>query len=72
MTRGVVNAELIEDEFGNALGGSEIGFPAMCLCTFFEQLDELLSVPLINFRVRTLVPVVVRAFQTFYSLFFQR
>jgi len=59
VTEGILDAELIEDKFGNALGGPEVCFPAVSLCAFFEQLDELLSVLIVKFWVRALVSVSV-------------
>jgi len=64
VTWSVLDAELVFDEFGNALGGPEIGFPAVSLCPLFEQLDELLSILVIELRIRSLISFISRAFDT--------
>lgn len=40
---GVLYIELLLDQLRYSFGGPEISFPAMSLCSFFEQLDKLLS-----------------------------
>jgi hypothetical protein len=44
----------------------------MSLCSLFEQLDELLSILIIKFRVRSLVPFVVGAFESLNAFLLQR
>ena len=68
----VVNVEFVFDQYSNPFGCLEIRFPAVSLCSLFEQLDELLSISVIEFGIRTLIALVVGTFEPFYSLIFQR
>ena len=64
MAWSVFDIELPFDECCYPFGGPEISFPAMSLCSFFEQLDELLSVLLIKLWIRALVPLIGSAFES--------
>ena len=68
----VVDVKLPFNQRRNTLGGPELGFPAVSSCPLFEQLDELLSILVIELRIRSLVPFIGRASEPLYSLFFQR
>jgi hypothetical protein len=67
-----VGVEFTLDQRSNSLGGPEISFPSVCLCSFFEQLDELLSILVVEFRVWPLISFVVGAFESLYTFFIQR
>ena len=68
----VVDVKLPFNQRRNTLGGPEIGLPAVSLGPLFEQLDELLSILVIELRIRPLISFLVRAFESLNPFFFQR